>query len=328
MKNIISLMLIAAIAAALSPLSCTKLRSEPVSESGDKGNNKGNMTDKKAAIARDGKGGKESSAISVKVATVDFKIVPRTVSITAILSGTQQADVYSKVTGRISEILKKEGEPIKKGDILFRVDRSDPGESFLNAPVVSPINGWVGRWMVTNIGEQISPQIPVVTVVDDTSLRATVFLPAEYWLLIKDDTPVIATISGEERRGKIVRISRAADSFSARGSATVEFPNPQHSSQSVWRSGLSARISFALEPKNRMIISSSALTMTDKGAYVYIASGDIAKKVVVKYAIVDNDNVEILEGLTAQDKLIILGSNLLSDGASIKIEDGQKEIKH
>lgn len=269
---------------------------------------------------KDGKGGKggrggRGGPVAVKVVEVKKAVTPRPVEVIAALVGRAQADVYSRYTGRVTQIGAKEGDAVKANEVLLRVDRSDPGESFLNAPIVSPISGWLGRWSVTNVGEQVTPQDPVATVVDDRALRARLSLPASDWLEVNAKTPVTVTVGEETRPAKILTIARSAESDTGRGSVLVEVDNTKHD----WRVGVPARVRFAVGERPRLILTAMALSVTDQGAFVYVAENGVARRQVVKFVLMDSDTVEIVEGLKDHDLVIVAGTNLLSDKAQIKI---------
>jgi multidrug efflux pump subunit AcrA (membrane-fusion protein) len=275
---------------------------------------------------RGGRGGRDSGPVAVKVSEAKLATASRSVSIVSPLEGRSQADVYAKVTGRLQFMGPKEGAAVNVGEILFRVDRSDPGESFLNMPVVSPIKGWIGRWTVTNIGAQINAQTPVVTVVDDSYLRATVYLSTAEWVVINDQAKVSVTVGDVVRQGQIVSVARAADAISGRGSAIVEVENQNHD----WRVGMIGRIEIELEPKPRMLISAAALNITDQGAYVFVVesaakkdepekTANIARKKVVNYLLIDSDTVEVVSGIEDGSRIVVAGGNYLTEGSEVNV---------
>ncbi|MEI8026385.1 MAG: efflux RND transporter periplasmic adaptor subunit [Pseudomonadota bacterium] len=285
-------------------------------ESGNEG--RAGKSDQATRNSHEGKGGGgrgSNGPVPVRVAEVEVKEAPRIVTTVTPLAGRVQAEVYSKVSGRISAIGPKEGQPVKQGEVLFRVDRSDPGESYLSAPVQSPISGWVGRWRVTNVGEQVTPSDPVVAIVDDHSLKAIAFVASADWLEISPETKVTAEVNGEERQGRIETIARSADVTSGRGSITVGIDNEGR----TWRSGLYARLKFAVAPKPRLLIPAAALVVTDQGAYVYVVDGEEAKRTVVKFSMLDSDTVEITDGLGSKSMIVIAGGNLLGDRSPVRV---------
>lgn len=285
---------------------------QPTPENGRVENGKGSKAGKGG---RGNKGGRDSGPIAVRVDITKFAVAARSVSVTAVLDGRSQAEVYTKVTGRISYIGPKEGEAVKSGTVLFRVDRNDPGETFLNTPVVSPINGWVGRWMVNNIGAQVTTSSPVVNIVDDDFLRATIYLSTPEWVVINDQAAVQVTVGEESRSGKIIGIARAADSITGRGSAVIEVENRNHR----WRVGMISRVQVDLEPKLRMLVSSAAVNITDQGSYVFVVVEGVSHKTPVTFVLIDSDTVEILEGIKDGSALVVAGGNYLTDKSAVKV---------
>jgi multidrug efflux pump subunit AcrA (membrane-fusion protein) len=275
----------------------------------------------KGEAKADGKGGGRGRGgpVSVRVVEVRREVSPRPVEVIAALVGRAQADVYSRFTGRVTQLGPKEGDAVKVNQVLLRIDRSDPGETFLNAPIVSPITGWLGRWNVTNVGEQVTPQDPVATVVDDRALRARLSLPAADWLEVTPKTPVTVTVESETRPAKILTIARSAESDTGRGAVLVEVDNAKHD----WRVGVPAKVKFLVGEKPRLILTAMALSVTDQGAFVYVADGGVARRQMVRFELMDSDTVEILEGLKDGDQVIVAGTNLLSDKAPIKIADAE-----
>ena len=268
------------------------------------------------------KGEADKGPPPVSISLVEQKTIPRAISIIAELKGIEQVDVFSKFVGKISFIGPKEGQQVKQGGVLFRIDRNDPGETYLNAPILSPITGWVGHWNVLSVGEQVNTGDAIVTMVDDSALRATIYLPLDKWMLIRKETKVRVMVGGEQRDGKVTVVARTAESGSGRGSAMIETANPNHS----WRAGMVANITLDLDPRQRIVISAKALSITDQGAFVYIVEDGKAKRQKVKFEVVDADNVEITEGLGESNQLVIAGGNLISDGRPVKIV-GESQAK-
>lgn len=256
---------------------------------------------------------------AVRTESLASQRAPRFVTAWAPFEGVSQTDVYSKVTGRLSSIGAQEGSPVKAGDVLFRVDRSDPGDSFLNVPVLSPLNGWIGWWQVRGLGTQITPAQPVVTLVDDRALRAQVALPIADWTLVHPGIEAVVKVRGEERALKVEAIARAASPSSGRGNVTVRVENPKRD----WRAGELGEFRFSLEPAERLLLSSAALVLTERGAFLYVAEDGKAKRRQVEFRVVDNDTIEITSGVPAGAEVIVAGTGQVSDGAPVRLVDAQ-----
>lgn len=303
---------------SLLALSCTKK-----SESADP---KKGTEQSKPAEKRSGRGGARGSGgpVAVRVKTAEIAVLPRTIDSVVSLTGRRQAEVYSKVLGRVRSVAVQEGQAVRQGTLLASIDRSDPGETFLSVPIVSPLNGWVARLTAT-VGSQVTTQDAIMSIVDDEALRAEVYLPVADWSLVGQKTKVTATVNNETREGKVITISRAADPATGRGSVTVEFAN----SKRTWKAGMIARVQLQVDPKERIVLPTSALSVTDQGAFVFIVEGDSAKRVSISYDLYSNDNFEVTKGISGGETVVVEGSGRLYPGAKVKpaekIEGGGQE---
>jgi RND family efflux transporter MFP subunit len=233
---------------------------------------------------------------------------------TISLEGLKQVDVYSRVSGRLSALLFKEGDRVKRSQTLFKIDRTDPGENFLATPVESPVDGWIAKW---NVGEgtQITTQIPIVQIVDDHLLRATVSLPSKDWSQVSMRTEVFAVTNNQTRKARVVGVSRAADPASGRGTFEIEVNNFSRE----WRAGMTGFARIHLNPKPRILIPAKALVLTDMGAFVYAVENGTAQRKPVRYEMLNNDTLEIVEGLEGETLVITAGANNISQGAPVRI---------
>lgn len=232
------------------------------------------------------------------------------------LVGRKQTGVFSKVAGRVTGIAVAEGQPVKAGQTLFRVDRSEPGESYLSVPVTSPISGWVGRWNVTE-GTQVSTQEPVLLVVDDQKLIANIYLPVQEWMQVKLNSKVSVHVNDLSRPARVLTIARAAEAGSGRGGLTVELNNEDH----AFKSGVVALAKLELDTRDRMLLPSSALRISDQGAAVFKIEEGKAKRIKVGYALYNNDLVEVTSGLNENDVVVSVGAHQLYDGAEVSEAD-------
>lgn len=67
----------------------------------------------------------ESQVKSVKVAPVEKKSIGEPLEQVADISASVQMNIVTKVNGDVLEILKKRGDRVEKGEVLFRIDPTD-----------------------------------------------------------------------------------------------------------------------------------------------------------------------------------------------------------
>ena len=86
-----------------------------------------------------------------------------------------------------------------------------------------------------------------------------------------------------------------------------------------------ANVAFDLEPKKRLVIPAVALSITDQGNFVFVVKENKAKRTRVQFNVIDNDRIEILEGLNEQDQVITEGTSQVGDDADVKVMEASKE---
>lgn len=304
-----TLVIMAAISLGLSVTGCDKSK--------DKSKRAADTKPGETSAGKAGKRAGGGKTVAVRAMIAEAKVIPKTIDMVTVLSGRKQAEVYSRVAGKISYIGPAEGSRVKEGDTLFRVDRSDPGESFLATPVVSPISGWVGRWIVNSVGVQVIAQQPVVTIVDDEVLHAQIQLPTNEWLLVTAETPIRVTVGAQSRPAKVVGITRSAEAASSRGTISIDIDNKDHG----WKAGMVAAVAFDLDSRERLILPASALAITDQGAFVFEVKEGKAFRTAIKFSVVDNDQVEVLSGISAGAQIVTEGTHQVGDGIALHVVD-------
>src|SRR5262249_31536589 len=118
---------------------------------------------------------------------------------------------------------------------------------------------------------------------------------------------------------KVTLISPALDT----GSTTIEVWVQSSKANPALRPGMTAQIQVtARSAKNALTIPASALYKNDEGAdYVVLAGSDNHASIKnVQVGIRAKDRVQILDGVTASDKVITTGGYALPDKTQIKIE--------
>ncbi len=80
---------------------------------------------REAPAARAANGGKVQAPRAVRVAAAEARRVPRTIAVTGTLAADEEVVAGFKVAGRVSEIAVDLGTPVRKGQVLARLDPTD-----------------------------------------------------------------------------------------------------------------------------------------------------------------------------------------------------------
>ncbi|MGA9993820.1 MAG: efflux RND transporter periplasmic adaptor subunit, partial [Pyrinomonadaceae bacterium] len=193
------------------------------------------------------------------------------------------------------------------------------------AAIRSPIDGTVTRRAI-NDGETVDPATPVFDVVDASSLDLVANLPAEYLGRIK--TGDLAIVKSEpfpesEFSGGVVGVAPSVDPQTNTVAVRVRLPNPK----GELKSGLYANARIAVEiHTDALAVPESALVQEGDETFVFVAHEDgKAEKRKVEVGIRDGGRAEIVEGLKENERVATTGAFGLSDGAKIKIVEGEEK---
>jgi multidrug efflux pump subunit AcrA (membrane-fusion protein) len=191
----------------------------------------------------------------------------------------------------------------------------------------SPINGVITDRPLYP-GEMAAAGTPLLTVMDVSQVIARAHIPQPDAALLKLGDKATITTPGEDQptEGKITVISPALDPNSTTVEVWVQAKNPEQRLKpgtSVRLSMLARTISDAL-----VIPAASLLTAEDGTTSVMLAGSDNrAHQKPVKVGVRQGDDVQILEGVQASDRVVASGAYGLPDNTQIKVEEQKQEEK-
>ena len=184
----------------------------------------------------------------------------------------------------------------------------------------SPINGVITDRPLYP-GEMAAAGTPLLTVMDISSVIAKAHIPQQEAATLKVGDPGTMTIAGIDQpvRGKVTVVSPALDPNSTTIEVWLEAKNPNRE----LKPGTSVHLSLTAQTvKDALVVpGTSILTAPDGSTTVMLAGSDgLAHQKAVKLGIRNGDDVQILEGLSTNDKVVTNGAYGLPDKTKIKIE--------
>ena len=189
----------------------------------------------------------------------------------------------------------------------------------------SPINGVITDRPLYP-GEMAAAGTPLLTVMDVSSVIAKAHIPQSDAAVLKVGDKGTITVPGidEPIEGKVTVVSPALDPNSTTVEVWLEAKNPKHE----LKPGTSVQLSLTAQTvKDALVVpASSIITPPDGTTAVILAGSDgHAHQKAVKVGIRNGDDVQILEGVTANDKVVSNGAYGLPDNTKIKIEAAAEE---
>jgi len=188
----------------------------------------------------------------------------------------------------------------------------------------SPINGVIADRPLYP-GEMAAVGTPLLTVMDISQVIAKAHIPQPEAAALKVGDKATLTAPGEEEpfEGKVTIISPALDP----NSTTVEVWVQAKNTKEKLKPGTSVQVSMTAQTvPDALAIPAIALLTGDDGAttVMLIDKDDKAHQTPVKVGIRQGDQVQIVDGLKAGDRVVASGSYGLPDNTKIKVQTADK----
>ncbi len=217
--------------------------------------------------------------------------------------------------GRVPSNVEALKAQVAQAEAAIQLIKTNIANSVINAPV----SGVVSAKMIEP-GEMASAGYPLATIVNIDQVETVVSVSEEAvsHLEIGEEMDVFVSAIGEdsECKGTISTISPAADQTRL-FQVKILLDNDEHR----LRPGMFAEVNLKLGQKENVImIPKDSVLIKKHGNTVFVVKDGKAEEKLVQLGVSQEDKVEITEGLSEGEILVIEGQNLLSDGARVEIQ--------
>jgi multidrug efflux pump subunit AcrA (membrane-fusion protein) len=244
------------------------------------------------------------------------------------ISAVSTVDAYSDAAGKVSRLFVSVGSWVNKDQVIARVDPSRPGMEYVESEVKAPISGTVVA-LPAQVGMTISQQVPLARIAGGSAASGglEIHLYVSERFVSKVTMNQVCEISldawpGEIFRGRVTEISPTVDP----ASRTMEVKVGVENTGSL-KAGMFAKVKVITEHKENIVkIPHSALIQRFGEDYVFVAEADpqnpgghIARKKIIVPGIIIDGIMEVQQGLSPEDNVIVRGQTLLDDGARVNV---------
>jgi membrane fusion protein (multidrug efflux system) len=326
-------------------------------------------------------GGKDKVADSAE-AEDDSPAIPVETSVAtrddiyAMYSGTTpveafaEAGVIAKVAGEVREILVEEGDDVKAGQVLARLDgdrlrlelqqaeanlrkaqrdyqrnvdlkdrglisagdfekikyETDALEATYNlarleldyTQIRAPIDGVIAERFV-KVGNTVDINAVTFQVTSLEPLIAYLHVPErEYRRIARGQSAVVQVdaLQGSKFQGEVARISPVIDPGTGTFKITVEVSDPTRR----LKPGMFGRVNIVYDMHAQALqVPRSAIIDEAGETWVFIVENDKAVQRPIMTGYSNNGHIEILDGLTGNEKIVVVGQAGLKDGSKVSI---------
>jgi membrane fusion protein (multidrug efflux system) len=188
-----------------------------------------------------------------------------------------------------------------------------------DAVIRSPFPGAVKERRVSP-GEYLSVQSPVAVVVRTDRLRARLAVPEKWAGALRVGTPVevhVEAYPGEVFRGELVRINPAVSQETRTFEVEALLANPE----GKLKPGFFVQATLATKREEKVLSIPAQAVSYRHGVYkVFVVEGEKAQEREIQTGTQQGSEVEVVDGLTAADRVAVAVEGELRDGVNVRAE--------
>jgi membrane fusion protein, multidrug efflux system len=270
----------------------------------------------------------------ITVTTLQSKAVTLTQRYVCRINSHQHIEVRAPQTGYLGAIPIREGQTVKKDDLLFQIRRVMDKEKLgtgKNDEVVSiraPFDGVVGS-LTCKQGSLIRKSDSLTTLSDNSLMRADFNVPEARYLEYKsakldqhsDELKIELESANGSKFQQTGKLGAIGAQFNAGTVAfRADFPNPDH----LLRHGETGIVLISRTLKNALVIPQHSTLEALAKRYVYVVDkDDVAhqREIVIQNEL--DDLYVVKTGVRVDDKIVIDGVTRVHDGKKVEYEGRQ-----
>lgn len=231
----------------------------------------------------------------------------------------------SDAARRAPDLVVTQAVDTAKGKLEVAKANVQRNEAMLGfAKVTAPFDGTVTKRSVDpGVLVAAGSPAPLFTLVDSSKARLQFSLPENESSFVKKEQPVIFTVEalpGKKFEATVTRFAGALENASKTLLVECEVDNAKRD----LRPGAFATVKAGLEThKDVPAIPVEGLVMEKLVPVCFLFKDGKAKRTLLKTGFNDGKNVEVLEGIGADDQVLLVGSATVTDGQSVTVKEAK-----
>ena len=186
--------------------------------------------------------------------------------------------------------------------------------------IKAPFAGYITQRMV-NIGQRVRAMDGLFNLGSFSPLFADIFISEKDARLVRPTQPAVIRLGSDDTQkitGRVERLSPVVDQATGTVKVTVELQPV-----AAFRPGAFVRVDIRTDSKpDAVLIPKRAVVEEDGQQYVFIANGTSVKRMKIGIGYEADGKVEVRDGITPGQKIVVAGQGALKEGAKIKVIHG------
>jgi RND family efflux transporter MFP subunit len=234
---------------------------------------------------------------------------------------------------RLHSVWKENPDVIAKQDVDVAQAAADAAKHLMDnrrtmlnyTKVYAPFSGVItARFadpgaLIQSAAVSATQAVPLYTIMDLDTVRIYVSVPQEVALLAKPGLPVTITFKEaalQEFKGSITRTTEALDPATRTLLVEIDMPNKERKLQPG--TFVNATLYLRRHADALVVPPAAIVTGGAKGKSVFVVHQGKAHLIPIKTDIDDGVWVEVVEGLTGEEEIIVVGKSGLTEGQAVK----------
>jgi len=190
----------------------------------------------------------------------------------------------------------------------------------------APFAGVVSERQV-KLGQEIAIGTTMFRVTDPTPLKAAVYVPERELARLKPGQSAsiaVDALAGRQFPAIVKLVSPTVDAATATFKVTLEVNDPKGD----LKPGMFSRVGIVFERRSEALtIPRAALLDTDGASNVFVVNGGKAEQRAIKTGLSNAGKIEVTQGLTGTEQVVIVGQNGLKDGNPVRVVSLEQTAK-
>lgn len=186
--------------------------------------------------------------------------------------------------------------------------------------ITAPFAGVVADRFI-EVGSWVGVGAPVVRVVDEARLKVRAAASQAERTRLKTGLPVLIAahaLPQERFEGRIRLLGAESDAVTGSYLVEAAVEQPVAASGTRLLPGMQATMTVLIDSFEALVVPRSAVVQEEEGERIFVVRGDRARAVKPVLGRATSEQVEVVEGVTEGDVVIVQGQHLLSDGDPVE----------